>query len=327
MPKQLQVKPEAPQSGSPSPTPPPYPTSSTSLEQNYYYIYSVLLSFVPVFSIFILYRFLNYLINNDDYYPGSFLYILLILILFGIGNVVSYLAVQDISIMQFSIYWRSSLICNVFLLGYMLTSQQTSVPYLSFGYYLMSLAFFHLSEFVFTALFNSKEVSTDSFLLNHSIEYGLAAVFSWVEFIIEAFLFPSLKSNLYIRFLGLLLIMFGELFRKLAMYTAGTSFNHYVQEHRKDDHVLVTWGVYSFVRHPSYFGWFYWSIGTQVLLANPVCIIVYAMASWKFFKTRITYEEFYLQKFFGKKYLAYQQKVPSGIPFVAGFVQKEESLD
>lgn len=33
---------------------------------------------------------------------------------------------------------------------------------------------------------------------------------------------------------------------------------------REDSHQLVTRGVYRFLRHPSYFGWFWWSLGTQV---------------------------------------------------------------
>lgn len=47
----------------------------------------------------------------------------------------------------------------------------------------------------------------------------------------------------------------------------------------------------SHLRHPAYFGWFWWSIGTQMLLCNPVCIVVYAAASWRFFSQRIPFEE------------------------------------
>ena len=48
------------------------------------------------------------------------------------------------------------------------------------------------------------------------------------------------------------------------MFTAKTNFNHYVQYVKQQGHELVTTGVYSFCRHPSYVGWFLWSIGTQV---------------------------------------------------------------
>lgn len=288
------------------------------------YIHSVLLSFIPAASIFFITTLINQLVTSEDI--GLFFYILIINSVFTIGNVSVYICLS--SIMDFKIYWRSTLLTNTFLVGFMIANQLTYPNLICFGYYLMCLSFFHLSEFMATAMYNSTEVTTDSFLINHSWEYGLAMLVSWIEFIIEATLFPSLKTNLYVRFFGLFLVMFGELFRKLAMYTCGTNFNHYVQERRKEGHTLIKTGVYSFSRHPSYFGWFYWSIGTQVLLGNPICTVLYAISSWKFFKSRIAYEEFYLLRFFGKEYSTYQKKVWTGIPFVYGYVSYEdESLD
>ena len=74
----------------------------------------------------------------------------------------------------------------------------------------------------------------------------------------------GLKQFHWVSRFGLLIVLAGELLRKLAMYTAGHNFNHYVQHVREDGHTLITSGVYSLSRHPSYVGWFYWSVGTQV---------------------------------------------------------------
>lgn len=63
---------------------------------------------------------------------------------------------------------------------------------------------------------------------------------------------------------GLIMVLCGEGLRKAAMLTAGSNFNHIVQNEKAQSHVLVTSGVYSYFRHPSYVGWFYWSTGTQV---------------------------------------------------------------
>lgn len=287
------------------------------------YIYSVLLSFIPAASIYLLALLIDNFTHANEI--GILSYLLIIYSVFIIGNITSFISLY--SIMDFKIYWRSTLLTNTFVLGAMIARQEMFLEAVSFGYYLMCLSFFHLGEFVTTALYNQSEVSTDSFLINHSWEYGMAMLVSWIEYGIELMLFPSLKTNLYIRLLGLFLVIFGEFFRKLAMYTAGTNFNHYVQESRKDGHILVKTGVYSFVRHPSYFGWFYWSIGTQVLLGNPICMILYAISTWKFFNSRITYEEFHLLRFFDKEYSTYQQKVSTGIPFIHGYVHNDESLD
>ena len=40
-------------------------------------------------------------------------------------------------------------------------------------------------------LTNGESLRPDSFLLNHSSAYWIAAMASWVEFLMEAFLFPS----------------------------------------------------------------------------------------------------------------------------------------
>ncbi|XP_032904047.1 60S ribosomal protein L22 isoform X1 [Amblyraja radiata] len=187
-----------------------------------------------------------------------------------------------------------------------------------FGWYLCSLSLFHYSEYLVTAVINPRSLSLDSFLLNHSAEYKLAAMSSWVEFTIEKLLFPDMKQVTWLSFLGLLMVLFGELLRKSAMLTAGSNFNHIVQNEKAETHRLVTSGVYSWSRHPSYVGWFYWSIGTQVILCNPICIVGYTMASWRFFRERIEEEEMTLIQFFGEDYELYKKMIPTRLPFIKG---------
>lgn len=57
--------------------------------------------------------------------------------------------------------------------------------------YMCSLSFFHYSEYLVTAIINPRSLSLDSFLLNHSMEYTLAAVSSWVEFTVEKLTIPG----------------------------------------------------------------------------------------------------------------------------------------
>uniref|UniRef100_A0A674P1S0 Protein-S-isoprenylcysteine O-methyltransferase n=1 Tax=Takifugu rubripes TaxID=31033 RepID=A0A674P1S0_TAKRU len=133
-----------------------------------------------------------------------------------------------------------------------------------FGWYMCSLSLFHYSEYLVTAIINPHSLSLDSFLLNHSVEYTLAAISSWVEFTVEKLTVPELKQLKWVSLLGLLMVLCGDILRKAAMLTAGSNFNHIVQNEKARSHVLVTGGVYSFFRHPSYVGWFYWCTGTQV---------------------------------------------------------------
>lgn len=157
---------------------------------------------------------------------------------------------------------NAGFIGSVFGLGYVIGSTHT--VWNIFGWYLVALSFFHLSEYLLTALYNYESLSVDSFILNHSREYLFAILASMTEFAIEALLFPPLKSSKisrFVSFFGLLMVISGEGLRKLAMITAKSNFSHIVQYEKVEGHQLVKCGVYSISRHPSYFGWFYWSIG------------------------------------------------------------------
>lgn len=82
----------------------------------------------------------------------------------------------------------------------------------------------------------------------------------------------------------------------------------------------MTSGVYQWVRHPSYFGWSLWSVGTQFILKNPVSIVGFTFACIQFFSDRIPDEEEYLLDFFGDDYFIYALKTPIRIPKVKGLI-------
>lgn len=82
-------------------------------------------------------------------------------------------------------------------------------------------------------------------------------------------------------------MLVGQVFRSLAMVHAGHSFSHIVKRVKLDDHVLITTGVYGWVRHPSYVGFFYWAVGTQLLLSNAVSTLAFVVILGKFFGARI----------------------------------------
>lgn len=126
-----------------------------------------------------------------------------------------------------------------------------------------------------------------AFLLNHSREYHIALGFSAVEFWLEVAFVPKWKLEGWVLALGLLIVVVGQWFRIAAMYTAASNFSHRIEYMKRQEHVLVTHGVYRFVRHPSYLGWFLWTVGSQVLLANPVAVLVYTVVAWGFFRDRI----------------------------------------
>lgn len=192
--------------------------------------------------------------------------------------------------------------------------------------YVCTLCSFHLLEFFVTAIYNPSVASASSFLVNHSTAYTAAAISSWIEFgcrqaLIHFFVgdrgAPHLKSFYWkMTLAGFLVVVLAQCLRSAAMVTASESFNHYIQTKKHCNHTLVTHGVYSYLRHPSYTGFFFWSIGTQLVLGNIIHTIAYTIASWNFFHRRIAYEEESLCKLFPLEYPQYVATTCTGIPFV-----------
>jgi protein-S-isoprenylcysteine O-methyltransferase len=138
---------------------------------------------------------------------------------------------------------------------------------------------------------------------------------SWAEFAAR-FVFAPHWTSLRCSLMGLLLVVPSQTLRSLAMATASESFNHVIQTSRKQNHVLVTHGVYRYIRHPSYVGFFFWSIGTQLLLSNMLHTTAFAFVSWQFFKRRIPFEEESLCRHYPDEYPAYMARTWTGIPFL-----------
>lgn len=179
-----------------------------------------------------------------------------------------------------------------------------------------AIIFFHSSEFVLAALIHGRSnVTLKSLLISKS--YLLAMFFSLVEYLVEIVMFPEWKEQWVISNLGLAMVVIGEIIRIAAIITAGQAFTHLIKIYHEEHHQLITHGIYRFIRHPGYSGFLIWSVGTQIMLCNPISTIAFAAVVWHFFAKRIPYEEFFLRQFFGTPYVEYSRRVVSGVPFVS----------
>ncbi|KAF2277044.1 ICMT-domain-containing protein [Westerdykella ornata] len=186
-------------------------------------------------------------------------------------------------------------------------------------FFVSTLCLFHFLEFWITAEYNTPSAYVSSFLLTNGSRYRQAHTFAFLETIITSYFFPGWQARVNppsVIALGIFMIVVGQTVRSWAMAQAGTNFNHQVQSEKNEGHELVTRGLYAWFRHPSYFGFFWWGLGTQVVLGNAVSFIGYAVVLWYFFKTRIEHEEKHLVEFFGKDYEDYRARTRVWIPFI-----------
>ena len=185
-------------------------------------------------------------------------------------------------------------------------------------FFIAVLSLFHFLEFWTTSAYNTREARISSFLLSsNGFAYQAAHTFAIVELLLEHSFFPTRSwVPSFSLYTGLFLILSGQTIRSIAMRAAGTNFNHIVQSTKHSTHMLVTTGIYGYLRHPAYFGFFWWAIGTQLMMGNCVGLLLYLAALYKFFSRRIAREEEYLVGFFGKDYVRYRESTGVWIPFI-----------
>ncbi|KAF8897642.1 Isoprenylcysteine carboxyl methyltransferase family-domain-containing protein [Infundibulicybe gibba] len=184
------------------------------------------------------------------------------------------------------------------------------------GFFLAAWTGFHWAEFAVTAGWNFEKCSVDSFLLNNGATYHISNGIAIMEYLLTLYFKPSLKSYPYVTILGIIMVIAGQALRSTAMIHASTNFSHAVAFRKREKHELVTDGVYAWFRHPSYAGYFYWALGTQLVLQNPATFILFTIVLWRFFYHRTRYEEKALVKFFGNSYVQYRGRVGTRIPFI-----------
>jgi protein-S-isoprenylcysteine O-methyltransferase len=164
------------------------------------------------------------------------------------------------------------------------------------AFFLACLSLFHFLEFWTHAAFNLPNATISAFLLfDNGWPYMLAHTTALIETTVTSVYFPKWQARFspepagfpLVLWAGLGLTFVGQLVRSMAIMKAGTNFNHQIQHKKKETHELVTDGIYGILRHPSYFGFFWWAVGTQVVLGNAFCFWVYVIVLWRFFSRRI----------------------------------------
>lgn len=96
-------------------------------------------------------------------------------------------------------------------------------------------------------------MSSVAFLLTNGWAYHAAHLLVLVEYTLASYFFPSFKRVGWWTYVGLAIVLVGQVVRTLAMVHASASFSHHIAVMKKSDHVLVTTGIYAYVPSPSFY--------------------------------------------------------------------------
>ena len=111
---------------------------------------------------------------------------------------------------------------------------------------------------------------------------------------------------------GLILIISGLSFRLYSIWSLGQNFAATVQI--KEEQQLITSGIYSYLRHPSYTGAWCMLMGYGVFLSSILGSLLLGLGLLFAYQQRIKTEETTLIQAFGQKYLDYQRTTYRMLP-------------
>ena len=194
--------------------------------------------------------------------------------------------------------------------------------------FLITQMIFHYSEYISVIVYHFDTLEYKSYLLDHSREWVICLIVCYLETVIGNIYFYDYKHNIYIFTLGIIITIIGQIFRIGALFTGKKNFTHLLSYEKKPEQFLMTTGFYGISRHPSYFGFWIWGFGTQLMCGNLICSIGFPIGLYIFFEDRIIEEEGLLIEFFGEAYLEYKKRVPILIPFIhMGKKEEQEHLE
>jgi len=113
---------------------------------------------------------------------------------------------------------------------------------------------------------------------------------------------------------GLVLGVAGLVVRYIAFSALGTFFTRTLRE--SENHVLITGGIYKYIRHPGYLSDFLIFIGAALAMSNWMSIAVIPITFAFAYAYRINVEEKMLVAIFKEQYTDYQKTSKRLIPFI-----------
>jgi protein-S-isoprenylcysteine O-methyltransferase Ste14 len=147
---------------------------------------------------------------------------------------------------------------------------------------------------------------------------GVVFAVSWLLLILTTLLNQSqigiIEPHLLFTAIGVVLMATGVVLRVIAMRTLGKFFTRTLQ--LREEHHVVSDGIYRRVRHPGYLGDIVLFVGSGIATSNVITTVLILGVILPAFMRRIVTEERMLTDQLGKEYTDYRTKTWKLIPFV-----------
>jgi protein-S-isoprenylcysteine O-methyltransferase Ste14 len=190
---------------------------------------------------------------------------------------------------------------------------QVMIIFYIFGY-LILVGFFLVEKFLRKG---SKDMGKTNFDQNStkyiSIVMGLSFILLFLTPLLNFYLIGKI-SCIWFGITGLLLGTTGIIIRCAAFSTLGRFFTRTLQ--KTDRHVLITNGIYQYIRHPGYLSDILIFLGVAMALYNWIPVIFVILAYPAVYTYRIKKEEKMLVEIFGEAYIFYQKHTRMVLPFL-----------
>lgn len=117
----------------------------------------------------------------------------------------------------------------------------------------------------------------------------------------------------FVGMIGLIISSLGLIIACWSRYILGKNWSLSVQ--KKEEHQLITTGLYQYIRHPIYTGILLIFIGNTIIVGDYrgiIGVLIVFISFW----FKLKKEEKWLEDVFGKKYLEYKSNTKALIPLV-----------
>ncbi|PIG94068.1 isoprenylcysteine carboxylmethyltransferase family protein [Gloeocapsopsis sp. IPPAS B-1203] len=121
-------------------------------------------------------------------------------------------------------------------------------------------------------------------------------------------------NNIYVSWIGIIMMMSGLSTRYWAAQTLGKFYTRTLQI--VEEHQIIDIDLYSIIRHPGYLGVFIMTIGAGLAVSNWIVLLMTTFTSFVSCDYRIRVEEEMLESRFGEDYKVYKEKTNKIIPLV-----------